>query len=225
MRKLEHLSDNDIKELITKMQKGLNVASPGSEEAKVLQVSIDRALEELSRRAAKKSEGQPAAQAQPKNQGVKSQEPAKEKSDPEKHKTHYPLPAEKYTPGSAKPQTEPAPVLLADMLTKAPPRSIKVQWVNGEIREMTDLELRRKSKDNFSDVLKSKFKLDELRRSVQFNNCVIFLVALYKLGGDFPEHIDLHPTYNQCGAAMQTRSMELYVQIKENWEKYKDLDN
>jgi len=51
---LSRLSDGDIQKAIQKMQKGIEI-KPGSEEAIELQTSIDRALEELQRRAQKKS--------------------------------------------------------------------------------------------------------------------------------------------------------------------------
>ena len=58
MSKLSSLSDKEIHEAIAAMQNGIAI-KPGGEEAKALQVSIDRALEELQRRAnQKKSEAQ-----------------------------------------------------------------------------------------------------------------------------------------------------------------------
>jgi len=55
---LSRLSDGDIQTAIQKMQKGIEI-KPGSVEAAELQTSIDRALEELQRRAQKKSKPQP----------------------------------------------------------------------------------------------------------------------------------------------------------------------
>ena len=52
---LSKLSNADIQAAIQKMQKGIEI-KPGSIEATELQISIDRALEELQRRAQKKSE-------------------------------------------------------------------------------------------------------------------------------------------------------------------------
>jgi hypothetical protein len=52
---LSKLSNADIQAAIQKMQKGIEI-KPGSLEATELQISIDRALEELQRRAQKKSE-------------------------------------------------------------------------------------------------------------------------------------------------------------------------
>ena len=52
---LSKLSNADIQTAIQKMQKGIEI-KPGSIEATELQISIDRALEELQRRAQKKSE-------------------------------------------------------------------------------------------------------------------------------------------------------------------------
>ena len=54
---LSRLSDSDIQEAIRKMQKGIEI-KPNSSEAFELQTSIDRALEELQRRAQKKSDPQ-----------------------------------------------------------------------------------------------------------------------------------------------------------------------
>jgi hypothetical protein len=54
---LSKLSNADIQAAIQKMQKGIEI-KPGSIEAVELQISIDRALEELQRRAQKKSEDQ-----------------------------------------------------------------------------------------------------------------------------------------------------------------------
>lgn len=217
-QKLENLSDNDIKKLIKTMQKGLSVASAGSEEAKVIQASIDRALEELKRRSSGKNGNAQSKKNEPEKRESESVSQNAE-TNQERHVDKKPA------PGSNVSETpKPSAVLLADTLMKAPPRTIKVQWANGEIREMTDAELRRKAKDNFSDVLKSKFKPDELRRSAQFNNCVIFLIALYQLGDEFPEHLKLHSTYNQCGEAMQNRSVQLYKKLKIYFEAHKDLN-
>lgn len=52
---LSRLSDGDIQEAIRKMQKGIEI-KPNSSEAFELQTSIDRALEELKRRAQKKEQ-------------------------------------------------------------------------------------------------------------------------------------------------------------------------
>jgi len=64
---LSKLSNADIQAAIQKMQKGIDI-KPGSIEATELQISIDRALEELQRRAQKKSEeltGNPGQLSQP----------------------------------------------------------------------------------------------------------------------------------------------------------------
>lgn len=64
---LSKLSNADIQAAIQKMQKGIEI-KPGSIEATELQISIDRALEELQRRAQKKSEeltGNPGQLTQP----------------------------------------------------------------------------------------------------------------------------------------------------------------
>jgi hypothetical protein len=67
MMDLSKLSNADIQAAIQKMQKGIDI-KPGSIEATELQISIDRALEELQRRAQKKSEqptGNPGQLTQP----------------------------------------------------------------------------------------------------------------------------------------------------------------
>lgn len=60
---LSRLSDGDIQEAIRKMQKGIEI-KPNSPESAELQTSIDRALEELQRRAQKKSVEPSANQGQ-----------------------------------------------------------------------------------------------------------------------------------------------------------------
>lgn len=57
---LSGLSNSQIEQAIEKMQKGIEI-KPNSPEAVGLQTSIDRALEELQRRAQKKSDPQPSA--------------------------------------------------------------------------------------------------------------------------------------------------------------------
>lgn len=213
MRKqnLADLSNDKIKEAIEAMRKGLEIAKPGSQEAKILQTSIDRALEELTRRGIKNGEGQPV---KPKP------DPMPEKQSPK------PVPKPETVQASQNRQSEekqPEPVLIADALTPAPAPTVAVKWVSGRVKEMTQGELRQKAKDYFRDIVKGETNIEDFEQLVQFHNCVRFLIGLYRFGNDLLPHLTLHPTYNACGEAMQERSAELYRQIAEKWKEFKDV--
>jgi hypothetical protein len=211
-KSLAELPDNKIKELIDAMRRGLEVVKEDSEEGIIMQTSIYRALEELKRRGGqKKTENQPTesvelnqkAEGFPKNNGW----------------VGIPVPPQKR-------EEKPEPVLIStDVLTKVPPPTIAVRWANGEIREMTELELRRKAVDYFGDVLDSNFNALNFYRSAQFNNCVRFLIGLYRFGNDLLPHFILHPTFNKCADGKRVKSAELYEYIKISWEEHKDSLN
>lgn len=210
MRKqnLADLSNDKIKEAIEAMRKGLEIAKPGSQEAKILQTSIDRALEELTRRGIKNGEGQPV---KPKPDPM----PEKQSPKPERE----PAPAKE----SRQSEEKPDPVLIADALTPEPATTIPVRWARGDVKEMTQGELRQKAKDYFRDILRGGTQPKDFEQLTQFHNCVRFLIGLYRFGNDLLPHLTLHPTYNACGEAMQERSAELYRQIAEKWKEFKDV--
>lgn len=167
---------------------------------RLIQIGLDAVLDEIKRRNQKKTEILPEKES------------------------------EKQVPRNApmqKKESEPAkvePVLIpTEVLMKVPPPTILIKWANGELKEMTELELKRKAIDYFADILKSNFNASNFYRSVQFNNCVRFLIGLYRFGNDFLEHLALHSTFNYCNDETKSKSIELYKQIKANWEKFKDL--
>lgn len=216
MRKqnLAGLSNEKIKELIDSMRKGLEVAKEGSEEAKIFKTSIDRALEELTRRQQKKD-------APPVPGNTK---PAQEMEVPiaMAKPTSPPTPQKSATQSKDSERKEPEHVMFTDILTKTAAPTIEIVLADGRIKEMSEAQLKRKAIDYFRDVLRSNFTIDNYHHSTQFLNCIRFLIGLYKFGNDILPHMTLHPTFNQCGEAMQGRSMELYEHMRHIYEKYKD---
>lgn len=177
----------------------------------LMQVGLDAVNEEIERRRnLKNGEGQP---------GQPKPTPTPKKQNPKPAPKPAPVQASQNRQSEEK---QPEPVLIADVLTPLPAPTIPVRWANGEIKEMTEAELRRKAIDYFSDVLSSKKDPKDFYRSAQFNNCVRFLIGLYRFGNHLLPHLALHSTFNNCGETMQERSTELYRQIAEKWEKYKD---
>lgn len=119
------------------------------------------------------------------------------------------------------------PVLAAPQpkaLTKMPAPTKPIKWANGEVKEMNELDLRRKSVDYFSDVLNGKRLPSDFYRSMQFNNLVRFQIGLYRFGHPLMAHTILHPTYNMCEKKTQERSLELFRQVHDMWNQYKDTD-
>lgn len=180
----------------------------------LMQVGLDAVQEEIRNRRAQKKGEQPSAPPSVPPKQVSRQEPPNMQRQPESDSQRQPIRlTEKIEP-----------VLLeSEVLTKVPPPTIPIRWANGEVKEMAEMELRRKAIDYFTDVVNSKRDPKDFYRSMQFNNCVIFLIGLYRFGNDLLSHLTLHSTFNQCGEAMQERSVELYRQVKESWEKYKDI--
>lgn len=230
MSKLAGLTDVKIKELIETMRSGLEIAKPGSEEAIVFQTSIDRALEELTRRNQKKSESQPVQKPEPTPEKPTQQNvppPQKKEVPPVQSESQKQVqvqqerPAQKSEPEAAKGE----PVLIpTDVLSKVPPPTILVRWASGKVKAMAESELKRKAKDNFTDVLDSNFDASNFYRSTQFNNCVRFLIGVHRFGNDLLPHLVLHPTFNYCNEETKAKSIELYRQIQANWERFKDSD-
>lgn len=170
----------------------------------LMKIGLDAVQEEITRRNQKKIEVP----------SVQKQEPVPEKQEQPN------APAQKKESEPAKVE----PVLIStEVLMKVPPPTILITWANGEVKEMTELELKRKAIDYFADILKSNFNASNFYRSMQFNNCVRFLIGLYRFGNDLLEHLVLHQTFNYCSDETKSKSTELYKQIKENWEKFKDL--
>lgn len=119
------------------------------------------------------------------------------------------------------------PVLTAPQpkaLTKIPAPTKPIKWANGKVYEMNELDLRRKSVDYFSDVLNGKREPKDFYRSMQFNNLVRFQIGLYRFGNEVMEHKTLHPTFEMCKKETQERSEELYRQVVEYWNQYKNTD-
>jgi len=122
---------------------------------------------------------------------------------------------------------EPNPTLTAPQpkaLTKLPAPTKPIKWANGDIKEMNELDLRRKSIDYFGDVLNGKRLPADFYRSMQFNNLVRFQIGLYRFGHSIMAHTALHPTYNMCEKKTQDRSLELFRQVHDMWIQYKDTD-
>lgn len=123
---------------------------------------------------------------------------------------------------SATQSKEPEPVILTDVLIKEDAPTIEIMLADGTVKKMTAAQLRQDARDNFRDLLKSNFTIGTYHQSVQFLNCVRFLIGLYRLGNDILPHIALHRNFNYCGMLMQGRSIELYEEIKRLYEKHKD---
>lgn len=178
----------------------------------LMQVGLDAVNEEIERRRnLKNGEGQPV---QPKPT------PTPEKQNPKpapKPETVQPI------QNRQSEEKQVGPVLIADALTPVPAPTIAVKWVRGEVKEMTQGELRQKTKDYFRDIVKGETDTEDFEQLVQFHNCVRFLIGLYRFGNDLLPHLTLHPTFNACGEAMQERSTELYRQIAEKWKEFKDV--
>jgi len=122
---------------------------------------------------------------------------------------------------------EPKPILTAPQpkaLTKLPAPTKPIKWANGDVKEMNELDLRRKSVDYFGDVLNGKRLPSDFYRSMQFNNLVRFQIGLYRFGHPIMAHTALHPTYNMCEKKTQDRSLELFKQVHDMWNQYKDTD-
>lgn len=122
---------------------------------------------------------------------------------------------------------EPKPILTAPQpkaLTKLPAPTKPIKWANGDVKEMNELDLRRKSVDYFGDVLNGKRLPSDFYRSMQFNNLVRFQIGLYRFGNPIMAHTVLHPTYNMCEKKTQDRSLELFRQVHDMWSQYKDTD-
>ena len=122
---------------------------------------------------------------------------------------------------------EPSPTLTAPQpkaLTKLPAPTKPIKWANGDVKEMNELDLRRKSVDYFGDVLNGKRLPSDFYRSMQFNNLVRFQIGLYRFGHPIMAHTALHPTYNMCEKKTQDRSLELFRQVHDMWIQYKDTD-
>lgn len=166
---------------------------------RLIQIGLDAVLDEIKRRNQKKTEVLP------------------EKESEKQGQRNAPMQKKEFEPAKVEPVLIPTEVLM-----KVPPPTILIKWANGEVKEMTELELKRKAIDYFSDILKSNFNASNFYRSMQFNNCVRFLIGLYRFGNDFLEHLVLHPTFNYCSDETKSKSIELYKQIKVNWEKFKD---
>ncbi len=235
MSKLAGLTDAKIKELIETMRRGLDIANPGSEEAKVFQTSIDRALEELhGRQSQKKTDVPPVArqeppsekkQVQPVEPSQKREVPPIQEENPVQQERQGQVQPERISPPQQQEPDplKPKPVLISsDVLTKVPPPTISVKWASGRVKQMTELELKRQAIDYFKDVLDSKFDASDFNQSAQFNNCVRFLIGLYRFGNDILPHLTLHSTFNSCGEVMKAKSIELYRQIETNWNEFKD---
>lgn len=109
-------------------------------------------------------------------------------------------------------------------LTKLPAPTKPIKWANGDVKEMNELDLRRKSVDYFGDVLNGKRLPSDFYRSMQFNNLVRFQIGLYRFGHPIMAHTALHPTYNMCEKKTQDRSLELFRQVHDMWIQYKDTD-
>lgn len=170
----------------------------------LMKIGLDAVQEEIRLRSQKKTEV-PSAQRQ---------EPVPEKQEQQ----GTPLQKKESEPEKVEPVLIPTEVLM-----KVPPPKILIKWANGEVKEMTEIELKRKAIDYFVDILKSNFNASNFYRSMQFNNCVRFLIGLYRFGNDILPHGALHSTFNYCNDETKSKSIELYKQIKENWEKFKDL--
>lgn len=191
---------------------------------RLMQIGLDAVQEEIRSRSQKKAELQP----------LESPPPILEKTAPNNagqqvRKDVLSVQKQMLVQEQQTPKTESEkqlePVLFAtDVLKKVPPPTIPIRWANGKVKEMTELELRRKAIDYFCDVLDSNFTASNFYRSAQFNNCVRFSIGLYRFGNDLLPHLALHSTFNNCGEAMQERSKELYEQVQLSWEKYKDSD-
>lgn len=185
----------------------------------LIQVGLDAVLDEIKLRNQKKSESQPVQK-----QETVPEKPAQQNTTPPQAESQKQSPVQ-HPPKSEHKAAKVEPVLISsNVLTKVPPPTIPVRWANGEIREMAELELRRKAIDYFCDVLDSNFDTSNFYRSMQFNNCVRFLIGLYRFGNGLLPHLVLHSTFNNCGNQTKIKSIELYNQIKANWEKFKDKD-
>ncbi len=200
----------------------------------LIQIGLDAVLEEIKLRSQKKTDVPLVARQEPppEKKQVQPVEPSQKREVPPIQEAK---PVQQERQGQVQPERisppqqqgpdplKPKPVLISsDVLTKVPPPTISVKWASGKVKQMTELELKRQAVDYFKDVLDSKFDASDFNQSAQFNNCVRFLIGLYRFGNDILPHLTLHSTFNSCGEVMKAKSIELYRQIETNWTKFKD---
>lgn len=198
------LSIKQIEQLIATMQNGVDLLSKDSREAQILMESIDKALTEV---ASRKKGSESAAQI------PKSTPPPR-----------TPTPQAQPTPTHKKrvEQEQDVEVVEVPELSVEPTKKYLIKLADGTEKQMSLTQIRARAKDNFRDVLASKFTIKNYTESVQFLNCVIFMIALHKTEYMLMPHTALHHTFSKCGEETQQRSTEIYNEIKRLFDEYKD---
>lgn len=234
MSKLSNLSDKDIHEAIAAMQNGIAI-KPDGEEAKALQISIDRALDELKRRAdQKKSESQPVEKIEQLPKEIDLDAGLKEIAKQEWPKIKARLDKIEHIP--VLPSDLQSAQSLLDKWTKegviktvkapdfvAPDDLINIELEdskgNKQVKTFSKAQVRALARKYFSNVHESWLG-KERKMGVGFKNLLAYAVAWKEFDGALPILRDVLPDYDRYSKGGENKeASEAFKVAKELYDK------
>lgn len=229
MSKLSNLSDKDIHEAIAAMQNGIAI-KPDGEEAKALQISIDRALDELKRRAdQKKSESQPVEKIEQLPKEIDLDAGLKEIAKQEWPKIKARLDKIEHIP--VLPSDLQSAQSLLDKWTKegviktvkapdfvAPDDLINIELEdskgNKQVKTFSKAQVRALTRKYFSNVHDSWLG-KERKMGVGFKNLLSYVVAWKEFDGALPVLRDVLPDYDRYNKGGESKEASEAFKVAE----------